>query len=113
MTQAIQATDNFKDNLAQLPAIDGLQRIELWGQASAPVAVIENLDGKRGSLAVYQYLAKLFPSLNAEAADHGLAIFAEHVADARQRPGAHPNVDLLIAVSEGSESLEIRLIAAA
>jgi hypothetical protein len=34
------------------------------------------------------------------------------VPDARNRPGAHPNVDRLIAIADGGEALTIAVIAA-
>lgn len=108
----IRQDASFKDNLGQLPAIDGLLRIDLMDPQDIVVAQIENAPGKQGSLAVYQYLQQRFGQLNAEAAAHGLQIFAEHTADARNRPGAHPNIDRLIAIVEGAGPLSIRLIAA-
>ncbi|MBT8155900.1 DUF2322 family protein [Epibacterium ulvae] len=107
----IQPTAAFKDNLALLPAIDGLTRIELLDASEAVVATIENMPGKQGSLAVYQYLAQSFDALDAEAADHGLDVFAEHTEDAKNRPGAHPNIDLLLAILEGGAPLTIRVLA--
>ncbi len=76
------------------------------------VAVIENLPGKQGSLAVYQYLKQVFDTLNVKAAEHGLALFAEHTADARNRPGTHPNVDRLLEIAAGGPPLHIEVIAA-
>lgn len=111
MTQ-IKAGSSFKENLQKLPSIEGLQRIELSDKTGAVVATIENAPGKQGSLAVYQYLKHCFGVLDAQAARHGLEIFAEHTADARNRPGAHPNVDMLIAVAEGGEPLRIEGVAA-
>lgn len=83
----IQPSNVFKDNLAQLPAIDGIERIDLIDGKGAAVADIENKPGKQGSLAVYHYLQQAFGTLDAKAAEHGLAVFAEHTADARNRPG--------------------------
>lgn len=83
----IQPSSVFKDNLAQLPAIDGIDRIDLIDGNGAVVANIENKPGKQGSLAVYHYLQQAFGTLDAKAAGHGLAVFAEHTADARNRPG--------------------------
>lgn len=108
----IQPTASFKDNLSQLPAIDGVARIDLVNGAGEVVASIENAPGKQGSLAVYQYLQQEFGALNAEAATHGLDIFAEHTADAKSRPGAHPNIDRLIDITNGSETLKIEIAAA-
>lgn len=112
MLAMIQAGATFKDNLQQLPPIDAVQRIDLLDETGAMVASIENEPGKQGSLAVYQYLKQCFGSLNAKAAEHGLAIFAEHTADARNRPGAHPNIDRLLAIAAGGASLNIEVIAA-
>ncbi|CAG9167325.1 hypothetical protein LMG23992_00781 [Cupriavidus laharis] len=109
----IQPTPVFKDNLAQLPAIDGIARIDLIDGSGAVVASIENQPGKQGSLAVYHYLQQVFGTLDAKAAEHGLALFAEHTADARNRRGAHPNVDRLLAIAAGGEALRINVVATA
>lgn len=103
----IQPGATFKDNLQQLPSIDGVQRIDLTDDAGNVVASIENQPGKQGSLAVYAYLAQCFGTLDAKAAEHGLIVFAEHTADARNRPGAHPNVDRLLAIAAGEAPLNI------
>ncbi|WP_250455637.1 DUF2322 family protein [Caballeronia sp. ATUFL_M2_KS44] len=107
----IQPTNVFKDNLAQMPSIDGIERVDLIDGAGAVVASIENKPGKQGSLAVYHYLKQAFGTLDAKAAEHGLAVFAEHTADARNRPGAHPNVDRLLDIVAGGEALKIDVIA--
>jgi hypothetical protein len=109
----IQPSNVFKDNLAQLPGIDGIARIDLVDGQGAVVASIENMPGKQGSLAVYHYLRQVFGTLDAKAAEHGLAVFAEHTADARNRPGAHPNVDRLLAIAAGGEALRIDVVATA
>ena len=106
----IQLGATFKDNLQQLPAIDGVQRIDLVDASGAVVASIENQPGKQGSLAVYQYLAQAFGVLDAKAAEHGLDVFAEHTADARNRPGAHPNVDRLLEIAAGGAPLKIEIL---
>ena len=107
----IEATNSFKENLSQLPSIENVARIDLVDAAGSVVGSIENLPGKQGSLAVYQYLQQAFGTLNAEAAQHGLAVFGEHTEDARNRPGAHPNVDRLLAIASGAAALSIRVIA--
>ncbi|AZG16469.1 DUF2322 family protein [Cupriavidus pauculus] len=106
----IQPQPVFKDNLAQLPAIDGIARIELADASGAVVASIDNVPGKQGSVAVYHYLQQAFGTLDARAAEHGLAVFAEHTADARNRPGAHPNVDRLLAIVAGGPALQVRIV---
>lgn len=108
----IQPGPNFKDNLQQLPPVDGVVRIDLLDDRGAVVASIENQPGKQGSLAVYQYLKQAFGALDRDAAAHGLLVFAEHTADARSRPGAHPNVDRLLAIVEGGAALAIEVVRA-
>lgn len=103
----------FKDNLQQLPPIDGVERIDLVDATGSVVSTIENQPGKQGSLAVYAYLEQAFGTLDAAAAEHGLLVFAEHTADARQRPGAHPNVDRLLAIAAGDAPLTITVVPAA
>lgn len=108
----IQPGATFKDSLQLLPPIDAVGRIDLIDAAGAVVASIENAPGKQGSLAVYTYLKQAFGTLDAKAADHGLLLFGEHVADARHRPGAHPNIDRLLAIVAGGEPLAIEVVAA-
>lgn len=112
MLAIIQPSATFKDNLQQLPPVDDVQRIDLVDGKGAVVASIENQPGKQGSLAVYRYLKQFFATLDAKAAEHGLAMFAEHTADALGRPGAHPNVDRLLAIAAGGAPLSIEVIAA-
>ena len=107
----IQPGATFKENLQQLPPIDGVQRIDLVDAKGNVVASIENQPGKQGSLAVYQYLKQSFDILDEKAAAHGLAVFAEHTADARNRPGAHPNVDRLLEIAAGGGPLRVEIIA--
>ena len=107
ITPMIEPTPSFAANLALLPPIDGLIRIDLADPTGHTVATIENQPGKTGSLAVYQYLAQTYDSLDVEAATHGLAVFAEHTADAKARPGAHPNIDRLFSIIAGSPLLRI------
>ena len=101
----------FKDNLQQLPPVDGVERVELVDAKGVVVSSIENQPGKQGSLAVYQYLKQVFDTLNANAAEYGLALFGEHTTDARGRPGAHPNIDRLLTIAAGGAPLSIEVIA--
>lgn len=108
----IQPGAVFKENLQLLPSIQGVQRIDLIDDSGSVVASIENMPGKQGSLAIYHYLKQVFGKLDARAAEHGLAIFAEATDDARSRPGAHPNIDRLLAIAAGDAPLRIEVIPA-
>jgi hypothetical protein len=106
----IKPTSSFKENLQLLPPFKSLTHIELLDPTGTVVALINNQPGKQGSLAVYHYLEKNFDMLNGEAARHGLTVFAEHVVDAKNRPGAHPNIDILLEIVDGAEPLNIRIV---
>jgi len=103
---------SFKDNLQLLPPIDGIARIDLIQADGSVMASIENQPGKQGSLTVYQYLHQTFGTIDTRAAEHGIAVFAEHTADAKQRPGAHPNIDLLFDVINRGIALTAKIIPA-
>lgn len=45
--------------------------------------------------------------LNRQAAETGLYLYDEVVEDAKQRPGAHKNIDLLLRVQEEGSDMEI------
>jgi hypothetical protein len=104
----------FSDTLATLPTIAHLAALQLRDSAGQLVATIENRPGQAGSLAVYHALAQRHGGqITPAAAAEGLVLYAEHTADARARPGAHPNIDRLIAWAEGTASFLAVPVAAA
>lgn len=93
----------FADILATLPTADHLQGLDIVDAQGTLVHQIPAAPGKMGSLRLYNALAEKFGgALNEEAVAQGLAWFAEHVADAQARPGAHPNIDLLLKPGAGA-----------
>ena len=104
--------NTFQENLAGLAGIDDLARIELLDANGQVIASIENKAGSQGSLRVYRHLAEKHGAINVEAAQEGLALYAEHTADARANPGKHPNIDRLLALIERGDRLTVRLIPA-
>ena len=86
----------FADNLKALPSIAYIAELQLFDAAGELAATIPNAPGKAGSVTVYNALAAKHGSINVAAAQEGLQIFAEHTDDAKARPGAHPNIDLLL-----------------
>lgn len=110
MTDHDAPGSSFADNLAALPPADGIARLELRDGAGNLVGTIENQPGKTGSLRVYRHLAQQHAVIDAAAAREGLALFAEHVAEARHSPGAHPNIDRLMTIAEGGAPLGVRIV---
>jgi hypothetical protein len=102
----------FQENLAGLPGIDSIARLELLDGNGNIVAVIENKAGSQGSLRIYRHLADKHGAITPEAAQEGLALYAEHTGDARANPGKHPNIDRLFAVIEHGDKLSTRAILA-
>jgi hypothetical protein len=99
---------SFAENLKKLPGISHLAAINLLDTTGALVATIENKPGSQGSLAVYNHLAQIYGSINAEAAKKGLEIFAEHSEDERANPGKHPNIARLLAIGSGQPPLRVK-----
>lgn len=112
MPATIEPGASFKDNLGRLPPIDGVERIDLVDAGGSVVASIANQPGKQSSLAVYQHLHQCFATLDVRAAEYGLLLFGEHTADARERPGAHPNIDRLFEIVAGGPPLAIEVVVA-
>jgi hypothetical protein len=106
----IEDAMTFADNLKTLPSIDALAALELLDAQGQVLASIENKPGKAGSLAVYAYLARKHGGINAQAAREGLALFAEHTADAQANPGKHPNIDRLQNVLDRGQTMAVRLL---
>ncbi len=99
----------FADNLKTLPPVVHLAALDLTDTQGQAAGRIENKPGQAGSLAVYAALAERFGSINAEAAEEGLRLYAEHTADARSHPGKHPNIDRLLAIAAGGAPLRVTL----
>jgi hypothetical protein len=101
--------NTFNENLSVLINADHVYRIALFDSGGAEVGVIENKPGSQGSIRVYYHLLQKWGNINAEAAREGLAIYAEHTADARSHPGKHPNIDRLLAVVAGGGPLRAEI----
>ena len=100
---------SFAENLATLPPVDDLASIELIA-AGGEVSLIENKSGSQGSLRLYRYLFDNYGLINVAAAEAGLALYAEHTADARENPGKHPNIDRLLDIVKGKAAFSVRLL---
>uniref|UniRef100_A0A7S0G296 Uncharacterized protein n=1 Tax=Rhodosorus marinus TaxID=101924 RepID=A0A7S0G296_9RHOD len=97
----------FRTNLDRLPDSDGVEKIELLAVGRRAVrrgeldAVIRNISGQRGSIAVYNALFQKYKIIDKRAAQEGLELYAEKWNDAKENPGKHPNIDrLMLVVSE-------------
>lgn len=89
----------FKDYLSTFPDISHLSGLNVLNEQNEVVHHIPAIEGKLGSLKLYYALfAKFDGKLTASSAEQGLEWFAEHVEDAIQNVGKHPNIDLLFAV---------------
>jgi len=102
---------SFAENLAGLPAVDGLAGLDL-STADGRGERIENRAGSAGSLRIYAFLAGKYGVIDATAATEGLRLYAEHAADARAHPGKHPNIDRLLVTADGGEVWQARPIPA-
>lgn len=100
----------FADNLRLLPAITNIAALHLLDENGSVVAEIPHAPGKTGSLTVYHALALKHGRIDAEAAEEGLQLFAEHTEDAKARPGAHPNIDRLLEVIASGKGYGVQIV---
>ncbi|EXI61221.1 RNA polymerase subunit sigma-32 [Mannheimia granulomatis] len=102
----------FKDYLATFPSIDHLAGLNVINEKGEVIHNIPAIEGKLGSLKLYTALfAKFEGKLTACAAKQGLEWFAEHVEDAKNNLGKHPNIDLLFKVIEEDLTLTLEPVA--
>lgn len=97
----------FADNLKQLPGVSHLAALTLF-DGDVQVACIEHKAGQVGSLTLYNHLAQFYGAITPEAARKGLELYAEHVEDARQNPGKHPNIDRLLQLELDGRTLRVK-----
>ena len=99
---------SFKEILETLPTIDYLTGLNVI-DGEKIIHNIPAIPGKLGSLRLYNALAEKFNGkLNRTSAQQGVEWFAEHIEDAKENPGKHPNIDLLFKVID--ENLNLTLI---
>ena len=103
---------SFADNLAALPKVAHIARLELLDAEGRCVGVIENRPGSAGSVAVYHAITRPDGVLDRAAAERALMLYAEHTADARANTGRHPNIDRLLQLVAADARLQVRVIAA-
>jgi hypothetical protein len=99
---------SFADNLAALPDVVG-SGLRLHDGAGSEVAMIANAPGTAGSFKLYAHLAAEFGAITPMAAERGIALYAEHSADARVHPGKHPNIDRLLACVAMQSTLSVTI----
>ena len=99
----------FKDQLSELPDVSHLNKITLLDSTGAECGHILNEAGTQGSLKLYNHLFLVFAELNVDAAAEGLKLYCEHVLDAKENPGKHPNIDRLLDIIENEKVLKIKI----
>lgn len=92
----------FKEILETLKSVDDIEQIDIVSKGKV-LNIIPNKEGKTGSLKVYANLVG-FDNGNIDytMAQKGLDSFAEYVEEAKQNPGTHPNIDLLLNIKNDS-----------
>jgi len=101
--------DLFQDILKQLPDVNHIKEIKILNQKSNQSAIILNQPGSSGSIKIYNQLFLIFGELNTEAAIEGLNLYCEHVKDAEDNRGKHPNIDRLLDIIKSKETFKIKI----
>ena len=101
---------NFNDILATFANINNIKEIKLFDADGYETGNILNIPGSQGSIKLYNHLFLIFGELNTNAAIEGLGLYCEHVEDAKNNPGKHPNIDRLLNIVKTKETLRIEII---
>lgn len=99
----------FQDILKQLPDVDHIKEIKILNQKGNQSGIILNQSGSSGSIKIYNQLFLIFGELNTEAAIEGLNLYCEHVKDAEDNRGKHPNIDRLLDIIKSKETFKIKI----
>mmetsp|Transcript_7600 Transcript_7600/g.19496 ORF Transcript_7600/g.19496 Transcript_7600/m.19496 type:complete len:144 (-) Transcript_7600:26-457(-) len=99
--RGIVVARGLKENLASLPAHEDVTLVTVKETGHT----IKPGPGKMASVRIYAELEKLFGGkLDSTAAEWALGVYDEYVAEAKEVPGSHPNIDILLGVvEEGAE----------
>ncbi len=100
----------FAENLATLESAEHLQALELYSDDGSIAGIVQNKAGSEGSFRLYHALWKKWGAITVDAAKEGLALYAEHTADAEANPGKHPNIDRLLQVVAQNKPLTLETI---
>ena len=86
----------FEENLKSLPTAEKTVLLRLYNERDELVSIIPNIPGRQGSVRVFRHIADKKGVIDFEAAKEGLRIFEEKVEDARNNPGKHQKLELLL-----------------
>ena len=98
--------NRFEENLKILPTADKTVLLRLYNQRNELVSIIPNIPGRQGSVRVFKHIADKKGLIDFEAAKEGLRIFEEKIEDARNNPGKHQKLELLLGM-KSRENLRI------
>jgi hypothetical protein len=101
---------NFKNTLATFENIKNIKEIKLFNAHGFESCHILNKPGAQGSIKLYNHLFLVFGELNTSAAIEGLDLYCEHVEDAKNNPGKHPNIDRLLDIIKTKKILRMQII---
>ena len=90
----------LKENLAKLPEHAGVTKVTLL-EGGKEFHSIEAKPGKLASVRIYsEIVGRYGGELNVAAAEWALEVYGEFVQESKEKPGSHPNIDILFDVTE-------------
>ena len=89
----LQATDNFKH--LHLARENGTEKITL-----------DNIPGKQASVKILYNITN-DSIISSNDAQHGLALYGDYTQEEKEKPGAHPNIRLLMDIIKNNESWKV------
>ncbi len=98
----------FEENLKTIPEASNVVLLRVYDKDEL-VALLPNLPGRCGPLRVFHHLADAQGRFDFTAAQEALRIFGEYVESARQHPGRHQKIEMLLGL-RNTEALRVERV---
>jgi len=100
---------NFTENLLSIPKNKKTVLIRVYNERDDLVSIIPNIQGKDGSVQIFEHISDTRGNINFESAKQGINLYGENIDDAKKNPGKHKNLELLTSINQ-NENLRISIV---
>jgi 2,3,4,5-tetrahydropyridine-2,6-dicarboxylate N-succinyltransferase len=92
---------SFEENLKSVPFSDKTVLLRIFNSKDELMGVLPNFPAKQGSLRVFAHVANAQDHIGRNEANAALQLFGEYVERAKQNPGVHQKLELLLNLRDG------------
>ena len=100
---------SFEANLKTVPVAEHTVLLRVFDSRDELVAILPNYPSKQGTVRIFSHVTDAHGRIGRNGANEALRLFGEYTEHARQNPGIHPKLELLLNLRDG-DSLRIERI---